>query len=133
MARKKRLKEKQLDAHAQETNLKDIAKKIADDPNDIELQKQYATCKKSLETEQLAKTRGAIVRARVKWTEEGDKNTKYFLSLEQKRAASNTIKQIQSDQGEIFRDPNDILTETKKNTMRNCTLQTTPVTVWRRK
>ena len=110
----KRLKEKQLDAHALETNLKNIAKKIADDPNDIELQKQYATCKKSLETEQLAKTRGAIVRARVKWTEEGEKNTKYFLSLEQKRAASNTIKQIQSDQGEIFRDPNDILTETKK-------------------
>ena len=84
----------------------------------------YATCKKSLETEQLAKTRGAIVRARVKWTEEGEKNTKYFPSLEQKRAASNTIKQIQSDQGEIFSDPNDILTETK-NTMRNSTLQTT--------
>ena len=40
---KKRLKEKQPDAHALETNLKDIAKKIADD---IELQKQYATCKK---------------------------------------------------------------------------------------
>ena len=39
--------------------------KSADDPNDIELQKQYATCKKSLETEQLAKTRGAIVRAKV--------------------------------------------------------------------
>ena len=66
----------------------------------------------------MAKTRGAIVRASVKWTKEGDKNTKYFLSLEQKRAASNTIKQIQSDQGEIFRDPNDILTETK-NTLRN--------------
>ena len=79
--------------------------------------------------EQLAKTRDAIVRARVKWTEEGEKNTKYFLILRQKRAASNTIKQIQSDQGEIFRDPNDILTETK-NTMRNCTLQTAPVTVW---
>ena len=70
------------------------------------------------ETEQLAKTTGAIVRVSVKWTKEGDKNTKYFLSLEQKRAASNTIKQIQSDQGEIFRDPNDILSETK-NTLRN--------------
>ena len=34
---KKRLKRKQLDAHALETNLKDIAKKIADDPNKIEL------------------------------------------------------------------------------------------------
>ena len=42
-----------------------------------------------------------MVRARVKWIEEGEKNTKYFLSLEQKRAASNTIKQIQSDQDEI--------------------------------
>ena len=97
---------------------KRYSEKIADDRKGIELQKQYATCKKSLETEQLAKTRGAIVRASVKWTKEGDKSTKYFLSLEQKRAASNTIKQIQSDQGEIFRDPNDILTETK-NTLRN--------------
>ena len=33
--KKKRLKEKQLEAHALETNLKDMAKKIADDPNDI--------------------------------------------------------------------------------------------------
>ena len=35
--KKKRLKKKQLDAYALETNLKDIAKKIADDPNKIEL------------------------------------------------------------------------------------------------
>ena len=36
---KKRPKKKQLDAHALETNLKDIAKKVADDPDMIELKK----------------------------------------------------------------------------------------------
>ena len=61
---KKRLKEKSRCSRFR-NQFKRYYEKSADDPNDIELQKQYATCKKSLETEQLAKTRGAIVRARV--------------------------------------------------------------------
>ena len=43
----KRMKKKQLDAYALETNLKDIAKKIADDPNDIELHNNMQHVKKT--------------------------------------------------------------------------------------
>ena len=31
------------------------------------------------------KTEGAIIRSRVRWTEFGEKNTKYFLNLEKRQ------------------------------------------------
>ena len=59
-------------------------------------------CKISPQIRQLAKTKGAIVRSMIKWMEEGERNTKFFLNLEKKRAAINTIYQIKNDQGEII-------------------------------
>ena len=37
------------------------------------------------------KARGAQVRARAQWIEEGEKNTKYFLKLEKARQSSSAI------------------------------------------
>ena len=50
----------------------------------------------------------------MKWIEEGEKYTKYFLNLEKKRAGSNTIKQVRKDNGEIVTDPSNILVEAQK-------------------
>ena len=61
----------------------------------------YENCKKKLEIAELAKTKVAIVRSRIKWMEEEERNTKFFLYLEKKKATINTIYQIKNDQGEI--------------------------------
>ena len=47
-------------------------------------------------TEQLekiykAKCQGSIIRSRVKWFEEGEKNSKYFMSLEKKNLDKSSI------------------------------------------
>ena len=69
---------------------------------------------KRLEIEILSKTKGATIRPRLKWIEEGEKNTKYFLNLERQRASNNTIKQIRTKQGVVVKHPNDILLETRR-------------------
>ena len=45
------------------------------------------------------KSRAAQVRARVKWVEEGEKNTKYFLNLEKSRANSKIMERVTDDKG----------------------------------
>ena len=42
------------------------------------------------------KTEGAIIRSRARWTEFGEKNTKYFLNLEKRQQQRNVIKELQT-------------------------------------
>ena len=42
------------------------------------------------------------MRARVKWVEEGKKNTKYFLNLEKSRANSKMMERVTDDKGRTF-------------------------------
>ncbi|XP_035828437.1 uncharacterized protein LOC106013237 isoform X2 [Aplysia californica] len=66
-------------------------------PHDLTLLKQFEAKKKELEIYQLHKARGAQIRSRQKWIEEGEKNTKYFLRMEQMRGGSNVITSLQDD------------------------------------
>ncbi|GFR88834.1 hypothetical protein ElyMa_000779100 [Elysia marginata] len=52
-----------------EKELDNIAKQLANHPEDVTVQKHYEECKKRLEIEQLVKARGAAVRSRAKWIE----------------------------------------------------------------
>ena len=97
-----------------ENKVDTLSTQLAQSPNDEKLLHKYEHYKKELEIKKLNTTRGAIIRARVKWTEEGEKNTKYFLNLEKKRAESNTIKQVTKDNGEIVTGPSKILVEAQK-------------------
>ena len=44
--------------------------------------KCYCESKEKLEKYYLQKTKGAIIRSRLQWHEEGERNTKYFTGLE---------------------------------------------------
>ena len=61
----KKTRKKQRDAYTLENNLKYIAKKCSGNPKDIE-QEKHAACKEILEMKQLAKTRGAMAKAKSK-------------------------------------------------------------------
>ena len=43
------------------------------------------------------RTKGAILRSKSKWDNEGEKNTKYFLSLEKRHFKQGTISQLKLD------------------------------------
>ena len=51
------------------------------------------------------KAKGAQIRSRAKWIDEGEKNTKYFLSLEKTHQSHNVINELQSER-EVLRQPN---------------------------
>ena len=57
---------------------------------------------------------GAQIRARVKWVEEGEKNTKYFLNLEKKRQTNKNISTIHTSDGRYIHTSEDILKEGAK-------------------
>ena len=57
---------------------------------------------------------GAQIRSRVKWVEEGEKNTKYFLNLEQKHQTNNRISSIKLSDGKHVYKSEDILNEGAK-------------------
>jgi len=54
------------------------------------------------------RTKGAIVRSRIRWHEEGERNTKYFLNLEKRQHSKTHITKLKHDGREIT-DPDEIL------------------------
>ena len=54
--------------------------------------------------------RGNIIRSRVKWFEEGERSTKYFLNLEKRNYVSKLIPCLLSDQGKMIHNQSEILT-----------------------
>lgn len=54
---------------------------------------------------------GAIIRSRIKYREEGEKCSKYFIDLEKQNAVNKTIDSLRSADGEILTEPEAILKE----------------------
>ena len=59
------------------------------------------------------KLRGAKIRSRAKWIEEGGKYTKYFLSLDKSRQIHKAINALINKTGELVQDQDAILEMTK--------------------
>ena len=60
---------------------------------------------------QTEKTRDAIVRSRARWYEHGEKNSKYFLNLEQLNYRRKHISSLINHNGTRINDPKEILNE----------------------
>ena len=59
------------------------------------------------------KQRGAIIRSRVQWYNDGEKNTKYFLNLEKRHLKQKTIKCLHLSDNEVVNTDEEILKEAK--------------------
>ena len=57
------------------------------------------------------KTKGAIIRSRVRWYEHGERNTKYFVNLEKCSHNRKHIVKLKTDENEHLEEPNEILLE----------------------
>ena len=72
---------------------------------------KYLTVKEEWENCQKIKLQGSIIRSKVKWVEEGEKNRKYFLNLEKRNHDVKYIKKTYYRYKLEITKPNEILKE----------------------
>ena len=94
-----------------QNKLQNLEKSLAKEPDSEHIHKEVLQTKRKLEIMSLEKARGAQIRARTKWVEEGEKNTKFFLGLEKNRAKQNTMTHLVKENGEIVTRQADVLHE----------------------
>ena len=70
---------------------------------------------KTLQFEKISQyhTRGAILRSKARWYNEGEKNSKYFLNLQKRHFNTKTIKQLKLDDNSVINTDDNILKEAK--------------------
>ncbi len=52
---------------------------------------------------------GAIIRSKARWTEAGERNTKYFLNLEKRIAINKSIEKLSGSNDNLINNTKDIL------------------------
>ena len=103
--------QKRRDKHILSNRINDYESYLAKFPNDAEVLESYARAKSRYEIIILNESEGARIRAGQKWAQEGEKNTKFFLSLEKQRSNAGTIFEIENEQDRntLLKDPAQIL------------------------
>ena len=88
---------------------KEIDRSSRDEPGKQEMHRELE--KKQRELEQIIehKTKGAILRSKCRWYNEGEKNTKYFLNLEKRHYKNDVISQLKIDDDKFVTSDKDIL------------------------
>ena len=81
---------------------------MAVDSTNNDIQQKVDAAKLKLEVFLESERKGAAIRANVKWLEQGERNTAYFLGLEKRQRQNTTITSLQSDRG-ITNNPSEIL------------------------
>jgi exonuclease III len=79
----------------------------------MELSNKLNVCKHEIEFIEKQRTKGMIVRSRMKWTEEGEKNTAFFLRMEKQNFLNKTITNLKKDT-KLISDPVEILKTEKE-------------------
>ena len=82
----------------------------SDVPNE-EILSKLQKAKTELEEIIEYKTKGAIIRSRVKWYNEGEKNSKYFLQMERRHYKRKNISSLKRTDGSILNSDKEILEE----------------------
>ena len=88
-----------------------IEKNIGSNPSDKAQFEQREAIRKELEIFELQEAKGAQARSKVKFIEEGEKNTQYFLNLEKARSNTKIIDKITKEDGEIVVNQQEIMAE----------------------
>ena len=60
------------------------------------------------------KVKGTMMRSKARWTEYGEKNTRYFLSLEKRKAEKKRIVELYLEDGTVTENQDTILKEEEK-------------------
>ena len=95
-----------------ERDMDELDEKLGVNNNDISLIEKRKNIKQQLDAKYTENARGAQIRARAKWVEEGERSSKYFLNLEKKQQSMNVIDSITYN-NETYTTDNSILNACK--------------------
>ena len=106
-----------------ENNLYVLESKFQENPSEV-LHNNIFEVKTELEQELEKKTKGALVRSRARWYEEGERSSKYFLGMEKRNYSNKCINRIKLDDESITADRKQIIEQLNrfyKKTLHYCT------------
>ena len=89
--------------------LNHLEERLARDPNNRNLVEQIFLVKNEIEIKVMEEAKGAQIRSKVRWIDEGEKCNKYFLSLEKANAINNTLCRVKDEYGVVVTDEKKIL------------------------
>ena len=107
---KKKSKKNKIEIY--EKKLKYFEQKISEE-NTQENINRIEEIKNELEKYTIEATKGAMIRSRARWCEEGEKHSKYFLNLEKRNHNNKTINKLQLENGNVITDSEEILNQQK--------------------
>lgn len=108
IANVKRAEEKEL-----HSTLNVLETKLADNPSG-EVVSEYERAKNKLDQLKIARGKFAMLCTQSKWREEGERSTKYFLRLANRRSAESNMSAIETEDGRVIRGNSAILKECVK-------------------
>ena len=91
----------------------DLLQKSEKNPSDKQLLNELYTTKLRLQTIMRQKTKGAILRSKARWHEQGERNTRYFFNLEKRNHSKKTVTKLKLSNNKLSSDPSEILQEQK--------------------
>ena len=98
-------------------SLQDTLQKLEDERDEIGIDQAgtetIENIREQIDKIQEEKTKGAMIRCRIRWHEQGEKSTKYFLNLEKRNHINKTITRLRRENHEIITEPNQIQGEMK--------------------
>ena len=86
---------------------------LTSNPKDLHLQENLKILQQKMEILTIHESRGAQVRSKIKFIEDGERNTKYFLGIEKSMGDENTIQELKVNNSTVI-NPLDILNEIKE-------------------
>ena len=107
---KSKAKERQKKLQTIENKLKICEKDLAESATQENVAKLEAL-KAEYEREYDYIVRGSIIRSRATWFEQGERNSKYFLNLENNNKTKSCIRKLLQENGKECTNPNTILNE----------------------
>ena len=81
---------------------------LSETPDSEILRKEYQKLQREQEIHLIDQARGAQIRSKIKWIEQGERNTGFFLGLETSRAKKKMINALTTPQGKTLTSQNEI-------------------------
>ena len=100
---------KKRDESELQAQLNQLEKEYAQNTTNASLQAKILECKKKLELHNLEQTKAAMIRSKLQWMEEGEKCSKFFLSLEKSRGVNSTVFRIKDENNIEITDETEIV------------------------
>ena len=109
--KKKKLSKKEEEIEEAIATLEKCISEFNDETQSEKVWLELETKKRELEAIIEYRTKGAILRSKSQWYNEGEKNTKYFLNLEKRHCKQGTITQLKVNDNDLICTDKEILKE----------------------